>query len=87
MRPPEVYPILCEKLRTLQSLPYAKLQEMIDVMPTTTPIDIMNEPITIEVSVEWVDQRKEDLRITATAFGSSCFRMERISESVLVKPD
>jgi hypothetical protein len=87
MRVPDVYPILCDKLRALQALPYAKLQEMIDVMPTSIPIDIMNEAITIEVRVEWTDQRKRGMRITATAFGSSCFRMERTSESVLVEPD
>lgn len=87
MRPPDVYPILCEKLRTLQALPYAKLRQMINEMPTSTPINMMKEPITIEVNVEWADQRKKDLRITATAYGPSCFRIERMSESVLVKPD
>ena len=63
MRVPDVYPILCDKLRALQALPYAKLQEMIDVMPTSIPIDIMNEAITIEVRVEWTDQRKRGMRI------------------------
>lgn len=87
MRPPDVYPILCEKLRTLQGLPYAKLRQMINEMPTGIPIDMTKEPITIEVSVDWADQRKKDLRITATAYGSSSYRIERMSESVLVKPD
>ena len=87
MRPQDVYPILCDELRKWQSNLYAQLREMIDSESFTTVFEMAGEPIAIEVSVEWADPHKKDLRIIATAFGPSSFRLEKMSESVLVKAD
>lgn len=87
MRPQDVYPILCDELRTWQSHSYSQLREMIDSESNTTVFETAGEPITIEIRVEWADSHKKDLRIIATAFGPSSFRLERMSESVLIKAD
>jgi len=87
MRLQDVYPILCNELRKWQSNSYSQLREMIDSESFTTVFEMAGEPIAIEVSVEWADHYKKDLRIIAQAFGPSSFRLERMCESVLIKAD
>ena len=44
------------------------------------------EPLTIEIRVEWADRGEGAIRIRATSNGPSCWRLERLEETVLVPP-
>jgi hypothetical protein len=44
------------------------------------------EPLTIEIRVEWADVEAGAIRIRSTSNGPSCWRLERLEETVLVHP-
>ena len=44
------------------------------------------EPLTIEILVEWADEDAGVIRIRATSNGPSGWRLERLEETVLVRP-
>ncbi len=43
------------------------------------------EPLTIEIRVDWADEEAGSIRIRATSNGPSCWRLERLEESVVVR--
>jgi hypothetical protein len=44
------------------------------------------ELLTIEIRIEWADVKSGAIRIRATANGPSCWRLERLEETVVVHP-
>ena len=48
---------------------------------------IGEEEVVVDTLVEWADSRRDSVRIVATAAGPSCWRVERLEESVVVNCD
>jgi len=45
-----------------------------------------DEPVRIEVSVRWVDDRQTRLRVEAVAYGPSTWTLERLEEAITLEP-
>jgi hypothetical protein len=46
-----------------------------------------SEEITVCVCVRWNSEKRVTVRVEATADGPSCWRLERVEESLLLQPD
>jgi len=53
---------------------------------TSRVLRIGQEDVTIETTVGWNDARKRTIRVNASALGPTCFRIERLEESIVVHP-
>ncbi|HEX4414715.1 MAG TPA: hypothetical protein VH107_13865 [Lacipirellulaceae bacterium] len=55
--------------------------------PQQTLARIGQEDVIVEISVQWVDQKRRALRVIATANGPSCWNLQRLDESILIESD
>jgi hypothetical protein len=82
----KAYSILARELEHLRRLPRPDLVRCIGGPAIERTEWDGAEPLTIEVRVEWADEKAGTIRIRAVSNGPSCWRLERLEEAVLVGP-
>ena len=82
----KAYSLLARELERFRSLPRPDLVRCVGGPAIERTEWDGPEPLTIEVRVEWADEEGGAIRIRATSNGPSCWRLERLEESVLVRP-
>lgn len=80
----EAYSILGEILESWRKKPIEDLVNRIDGVGESLEVSTNNEVIKIEVSFRWVDEKKEQIIVKATANGPSNWTLERLEERILV---
>ena len=82
----KAYEILTPHLNTFCTAGYSALVHQVGTTLTET-VDAEGEPISIEISVQWADQKRRSIRVEAIAYGPASFRLERLVESIVLKPE
>jgi hypothetical protein len=82
----EAYSVLAQELERFRRLPRPDLVRCISGPAIERTEWVGAEPLTIEIQVEWADEDAGVIRIRATSNGPSCWRLERLEETVLVRP-
>jgi hypothetical protein len=80
----KAYAILAEELARFRLLPHGELVRLIGGPAIDKSLGDAASPLTIEVRIEWADDRGQAVRIRATASGPGWWRMERMEESALI---
>jgi len=86
MKRSDAYSVLAAELESWRGLDYRTLVAHIGQPPVTKSVPLGQGEISVQVSVCWADGSKRSLRVQATADGASCWRLERLEESVTVSP-
>jgi hypothetical protein len=81
-----VYSELASELERYRRLSHDELARQIIEPRTERMIESPEGPVTIEVRVEWERFDAGPIRVTATAFGPSWWKLDRIEEAMTVKP-
>jgi len=82
----EAYAILSREPGVWRARTYDRLVGCVGRPAASRIVRIGQEDVTVTVEVSWADERKRSLRIAATADGPSCWRLERLEETVEVGP-
>jgi hypothetical protein len=80
------YSVLARELERFRRLPRPDLVRCISGPAIERTEWDGAEPLTIEIRIEWADEEAGAIRIRATSNGPSCWRLERLEESVVVRP-
>jgi hypothetical protein len=80
----EAYATLAAQLERWRRLPYDRLVGLLGSPPTVVSVPLGPEIIDVEVRVAWARPGRAAIRIEATALGPSCWRLERLEESIIV---
>ena len=80
----DAYAILSRELDSWRQRPYEHLLALVGRPPSSEIVLLGTEDITVSVKVRWADAEKNLLRIEASADGPSCWRLERLEESIIV---
>ena len=80
------YSVLARELERFRRLPRPDLVRFISGPAIERTEWDGAEPLTIEIRVDWADEEAGAIRIRATSNGPSCWRLERLEESVVVRP-
>ena len=78
------YAALAAVLEEYRARSFDELAVLIGSPPGVSAAQAGTESIDVEVRITWEDRRKQAIRIEATANGPSCWRLERLEESVVV---
>jgi hypothetical protein len=82
------YAELADELEHFRRMPYDELARCVGTPPVERSVETEDGPLTIEVTFAWVASGKEGVRVSATAYGPSWWRLDRLDESVTVpRPD
>ena len=81
------YKLLTSRLGELRSRGYDALHCRVGQPVTSDVVELVGEPIVIEVEVTWADRELGTLCVRASALGPSTWRMERLDESFVIGPD
>ena len=81
----KAYSVLARELERFRRLPRPELVRCISGPAIERTEWVGAEPLTIEPRVDWADEGAGVIRIRATLNGASCWRLERLEESVLVR--
>ncbi len=65
---------------------YERLVRLIGQPSESRDLWLGSEPVTIETRVMWADSRRRAVRVEATVYGSSSYRLERVDEAMIVGP-
>ena len=79
-----IYPALVTELETWRQLPIADLVGRVGAAPTVHAAEIDGEAVTWEVVASWVDAKQLAIRVQATVFGPSTWRVQRAEEAITV---
>jgi len=82
----DAYAILSRELESWRQRPYKQLIALVAQPPSSKGVRCAAEDVTVSVVVRWANAQAGTLRITATADGPSCWRLERLEESLVVTP-
>jgi hypothetical protein len=82
----KAYSVLARELERFRRLPRPELVRCISGPAIERTEWDGAEPLTIEIRVEWADEKAGTIRIRAASNGPSCWRLERLEEAVLVHP-
>jgi hypothetical protein len=84
----KTYAQLAAELNQWRALPRHELMARLGSPPVVTETLIDDEVVSFEVRVGWADDRQTQLSVTAVAYGSSHWKLERMEEvAVLEAPD
>lgn len=83
----EAYAILSRELDSWRCRPYEQLVARVDQLESQRTVPVGQEDVTVRVAIRWTDEKHTALRVEAVAEGPSCFRLERMEESIVVSPD
>lgn len=64
--------------------PYGNLVQRVGAPPTVSEASVNGEQLTIELRVSCLNREAGTLRLTAQGNGPSCWKLERLEESVSV---
>jgi hypothetical protein len=78
------YRELAAELESWRSRPPSELVSAIGQPRSSRVVEAGGEQMMIEVGVAWTSEKREAVRISATAYGSSHLRVERQDEAVVV---
>jgi hypothetical protein len=82
------YDELAADLEHFRRMPYGELARCVGDPPVERSVETEDGPLIIEVTFAWVVAGKEGVRISATAYDPSWWRLDRLEESVTVpRPD
>ena len=84
MKQASAYRVLTQELEVWRELAADELLRRVGSVPRVRVIDIDGEPVSIEVSVSWMDKSRTRVRVEAIANGPSTWRMERVIEHIEV---
>jgi len=79
------YRVLAAELHSLSQQGYDSLVSQVG-QTTERSIWVDQEVLIIETTVRWDDLEKRTIGIDARALGPSCWTIERLEESVLIRP-
>jgi hypothetical protein len=65
-------------------LPFDDLVDLVDAAPYVKSVAIGSEVIDVEIRIRWANPGRSAVRVEATAYGPSCWRLERLEESITV---
>ena len=82
----DAYEVLSTRLNELRSCGYDALLRRVGRPADSETVQINDEPVVIDVEVEWADPKHEKLRVSGTASGPSTWMMERLNESFVIRP-
>jgi len=80
----DAYAALVAELEQWRLRPQGELALLVGAAPSLRMVHLRGEPVTLEVSVSWVDASRRGFRIEALANGSSHWLTERLSERIVV---
>jgi hypothetical protein len=82
------YAELAADLDRYRQLPYGELARRVDGPSVERSVDCLEGPLTIEVRFRWAGSEGSAVQISASAYGPSSWKLERLDEVVIVKrPD
>ncbi|MDR2637205.1 MAG: hypothetical protein LBB55_02610 [Zoogloeaceae bacterium] len=84
MKRAAVYPLLADELSRWRELPADDLSRLAGKPATVRTVLLSGEPVSIEVTLSWANPTRSSLCIEAVANGPSSWRLDRLSESVIV---
>ena len=79
------YAILSRELSDWHAKGFAMLSSIVGQTVPAKVVASGDEEISIEVRLRFLDDAKQSIRIDASALGPSCWRFERMDESVTVR--
>ena len=82
----EAYKLLAARLNELRASGYDTLLPRVDQPAAADDVQLGGEPITVAIEVSWANRKHRKLRVSATAFGPSTWKMERLDESFVIGP-
>jgi len=80
----KAYATLSEELERWRRLPFVDLASLVGDPPSVRSVVVGGEVIDVEVVVRWAGAEPGAIRVEASANGPSCWRLERLEESVIV---
>jgi hypothetical protein len=80
----DAYALLCRELASWHRRPYDKLVQLAGQPPSERVVRLGEEDVTLRIAVRWANANTGSVRIEATADGPSCWRLERLEESITV---
>jgi hypothetical protein len=84
MHSSEAYSVLSHELSNYSQQEYRVLADLVGQPPTRKELTLDGEIVTVEVCCRWQNESQRAIRIEAIALGPSCWRMERLEESIVV---
>jgi hypothetical protein len=81
----DAYRVLAAEILSLSQQGYDSLASQVG-HTTQRQSSVGQELLTIEILVRWDDLKKRTIRIDAMALGPSCWTLERLEESVVIRP-
>jgi hypothetical protein len=80
----KAYAELAAELERWRRLPFGDLVSLVDASPSVTSVPVGAEVIDVEVRIRWAEAKPGAIRIEAVANGPSCWRLERLEETIIV---
>jgi hypothetical protein len=78
------YAELAADLEQFRRMPYGELARRVGNPPVERSVETKDGPLKVEVTVGWAVAGGDGVRISATAYGPSCWRLDRLEETVTV---
>ncbi len=82
----DAYKLLAARLNELRANGYDTLLPRVGQPAAADDLQLGGEPITVAVEVTWAGRKHRRLRVSATAFGPSTWKIERLDESFVIGP-
>ena len=79
------YALLADKLNQWRAMPRNEVTSRVGAPKVIEQVFINGEPVSIEVTVNWVDSHRARLLVTAVAYGPSHWKMERLQERIILE--
>jgi hypothetical protein len=79
-----VYAELAADLERFRRMPYGELPRHVGEPPIERSVATEAGPLKVEVKFGWTGTGKDGVRVSATAYGPSWWRLDRLEESVTV---
>lgn len=77
-----IYQVLSALLEEWHQRPVEDLVADIGALASTIEVQVLGEPVAIEVSVRWADEKRASLIVEAVAFGTSSWHTQRVEERI-----
>lgn len=82
----DAYKIVADRLEALRSAPYESLVARVGLPAESERVTVGSEEVLVETRVYWKDAKRQAVEVCATAHGPSTWMMQRLDESIVVRP-
>jgi hypothetical protein len=82
----QAYSLIAAELEAWRSRSYDELVACVGAKPEPVVTEVGADFVTTEVRFSWADKKLGSIRIETTVYGPSSWRLERWSETAIVKP-